>query len=134
MTAYYPLAHRLSRICDSEPSRAINGLIGATGKSSAQIVLNYCLSKEGVVAIPRGNSEKHIADNCGASGWRLSEEQLHLLDTKIPVSPLDGLRCSGAARCANAPARYGRAGVDPLTAGLAPLRSLTRREDERGTF
>jgi diketogulonate reductase-like aldo/keto reductase len=81
--AYCPLARGLDRIRDCDPSGAIDELTRTTGKSAAQIVLNWCLCKDGVVAIPKGNSEQHILDNCGATGWRLSAESIALLDARI---------------------------------------------------
>jgi diketogulonate reductase-like aldo/keto reductase len=81
--AYCPLARGLNRICDCDPSGVINELARTTGKSPAQIVINWCLCKDGVVAIPKGNSTEHILDNCGASDWRLSREQLALLNSRI---------------------------------------------------
>jgi diketogulonate reductase-like aldo/keto reductase len=81
--AYCPLARGLNRIRDCDPSGVINDLARATGKSPAQIVINWCLCKDGVVAIPKGNSTEHILDNCGASDWRLNPDQLALLDLKI---------------------------------------------------
>ncbi len=61
----------------------IESLVKETGKTAAQIILNWCVSKEAVVAVPGSNSGEHILDNCGASGWRLSQEQFALLDRKI---------------------------------------------------
>jgi diketogulonate reductase-like aldo/keto reductase len=81
--AYCPLARGLNRIRDCDPTGVINDLARATGKSPAQIVINWCLCKDGVVAIPKGNSTEHILDNCGASDWRLNPDQLALLDLKI---------------------------------------------------
>ena len=81
--AYCPLACGLSRIHDCDPTGVIDELARETGKSQAQIALNWCVCQKGVVAIPKGNSVEHILDNCGASDWRLSQEQLALLDTRI---------------------------------------------------
>jgi diketogulonate reductase-like aldo/keto reductase len=81
--AYCPLARGLDRIRDCDPQGVVDRLARTTGRSSAQVVLNWCLCQEGVIAIPKGNSEEHVVDNCGASGWRLSAEQLHELDTRI---------------------------------------------------
>jgi len=81
--AYCPLARGLDRIRDCDPSGVIDDLARMTGRSPAQIVLNWCLCKEGVVAIPKGNSEEHILDNCAATGWRLSAQQIALLDSRI---------------------------------------------------
>ena len=81
--AYCPLARGLGRIRDCDPSGVIDELARMVGKTPAQVVLNWCLCKDGVVAIPKGNSEEHIVDNCGASDWRLTEEQVRLLDARI---------------------------------------------------
>jgi diketogulonate reductase-like aldo/keto reductase len=88
--AYCPLARGLDRIRDCDPGGVIDGLARAAGKSPAQVVLNWCLCKEGVVAIPKGNSEEHVLDNCGASGWRLSQEYLRLLDTQVQYRHRNG--------------------------------------------
>jgi diketogulonate reductase-like aldo/keto reductase len=81
--AYCPLARGLSRIRDCDPTGAIDELSRETGKSPAQIVINWCVCQAGVVAIPKGNSVEHILDNCGASDWRLTQKQLALLDERI---------------------------------------------------
>jgi len=52
-------------------------------RTVAQVVLNWCLYHDGVVAIPKGNSVAHVLDNCGASGWRLSAAQFQRLDEEI---------------------------------------------------
>jgi diketogulonate reductase-like aldo/keto reductase len=81
--AYCPLARGLSRIRDCDPTGVIDELSRATGKSPAQIVINWCVCQTGVVAIPKGNSVEHILDNCGASDWRLNQEQLALLNDRV---------------------------------------------------
>jgi diketogulonate reductase-like aldo/keto reductase len=81
--AYSPLARGLNRIRDCDPRGCLAEVAHTTGKSSAQVVLNWCLCKDGVVAIPKGNSEEHVLENCGASGWRLTAEQIALLDANI---------------------------------------------------
>lgn len=81
--AYSPLSKGLSRIADCDPSGVVAEISRATGRSFAQIVLNWCLGKDGVVVIPSGNSEEHVLDNCGASDWRLTAEHIRLLDEKI---------------------------------------------------
>lgn len=81
--AYCPLARGLDRIRDCDPTGVIDELARELQKSPAQIVLNWCLCKDGVVVIPKGNTEAHILDNCGASGWRLTGEQVARLDSRI---------------------------------------------------
>lgn len=81
--AYSPLGREFCRVRDCDPTGVIDELTRVTGKSPAQIIINWCLCKDGVVAIPKGNSTEHILDNCGASDWRLSQEHLMLLDSRI---------------------------------------------------
>ena len=92
--AYSPLAKGLGRILDCDPSGVLAEVARAVGKSPAQVALNWCLSKAPVVVIPAGNSDQHVLENCGASDWRLSPEQVALLDAKIQFrdrSRLDAL-------------------------------------------
>lgn len=81
--AYSPLGREFSRIKDCDPSGVIDQIAVTTAKTSAQVVLNWILSKPGIVAIPKSNSISRILENFGASGWRLSLEQLAALDSRI---------------------------------------------------
>lgn len=81
--AYSPLARGLSRIRDCDPHQNMELIAKQVNKTSSQVALNWCLRKEGVVVIPKGNSEAHILENCGASDWRLTEEQIQVLNTAI---------------------------------------------------
>ena len=81
--AYCPLARGLDRVRDCDPSGVVDELARATKRSAAQIVINWCLCQQGVVAIPKGNSSAHVLDNCGSSDWRLTGEQLALLNSRI---------------------------------------------------
>ena len=51
-----------------------------TGKSPAQVALNWCLSKPNVIAIPKSDRVERIVENCQASGWRLAARQVEALD------------------------------------------------------
>ncbi len=81
--AYSPLGREFNRIRDCDPSGVINQIAATTAKTPAQVVLNWILSKPGIVAIPKSNSTNRIIENCGASGWRLSSGQLAILDSRI---------------------------------------------------
>jgi diketogulonate reductase-like aldo/keto reductase len=83
LIAYSPLARGLERIRDCDSDGVLTELERATGKSSAQIALNWCLCKPGVVAIPKGNTVEHLLENCAASDWRLENEQMALLEKSI---------------------------------------------------
>jgi len=81
--AYSPLARSVSRILDCDALGIISRIARETGKTPAQIAINWCLCKDGILAIPKGSSTGHILDNCGASDWRLTPEQIDLLDTSV---------------------------------------------------
>ena len=81
--AYSPLAKSMGRIVDCDPAGIISKISQITGKSPAQIAINWCVSRDGVVTIPKGGSRDHILENCASSDWRLSVEHLAWLDTKI---------------------------------------------------
>jgi len=49
-------------------------------KTLAQVALNWCTSRSHVIAIPKSDSVARTEENCGASGWRLSPEQIKKLD------------------------------------------------------
>jgi diketogulonate reductase-like aldo/keto reductase len=53
------------------------------GRTPAQVALNWCLCRDFVVVIPKSSSVEHVLENCGASNWRLSPEQVRELDESI---------------------------------------------------
>jgi diketogulonate reductase-like aldo/keto reductase len=81
--AYSPLSKGLSRILDCDPTGVIPEIARATGKTAAQVAMNWSICRDGVIAIPKANSEAHILENCGASGWRLSAGQIALMNARI---------------------------------------------------
>jgi diketogulonate reductase-like aldo/keto reductase len=81
--AYSPLAKSLDRIADSDSSGVLEEISRRTGKTAGQIAINWCLCKNGVVAIPKANCESRVIENCGASDWRLTPEDVALLDARI---------------------------------------------------
>jgi len=81
--AYSPLARGFQHILDCDPHGVLAKVAEETGRTRVQVALNWCLCLEGVVVIPKGNSTEHVLENCGASGWRLSEEQVRRIDEAI---------------------------------------------------
>jgi len=82
--AYTPLERGIPRLLAADTRGILNSLAAELSKSPAQIALNWCLCQERVVAIPKSNSTTHTVENCAASGWRLTSEQVRLLDERIP--------------------------------------------------
>ncbi len=81
--AYSPLARGLPQILDGDPKGVLAEVARMTGKTVAQVAINWCLCKDGVFAIPRSSSAERIVENCGASDWRLTSDQIRLLDENI---------------------------------------------------
>ncbi len=51
-----------------------------TGKTAAQVALNWCISKPNVIAIPKSDKAERVVENCQASGWRLTARQMEILN------------------------------------------------------
>ena len=50
-----------------------------TGKTAAQTLLNWTLRSPVVITIPKTNTLARVDENCGASGWRLTDAQWRAL-------------------------------------------------------
>jgi diketogulonate reductase-like aldo/keto reductase len=66
-------------------THALQEVADEVDKTPAQVALNWCISHPGVITIPKSNNLARIEENCGASGWYLSEEQLRQLDEAFPA-------------------------------------------------
>jgi diketogulonate reductase-like aldo/keto reductase len=66
-----------------DPGKALDKLTQSNSRTVAQIALHWCLSKRGVVTIPKANSVDHLEDNCAASDFQLSAEKVQLLNVGI---------------------------------------------------
>ena len=82
--AYSPLARGdvASRplLKHSRAFDVLHNIARQTGKTPAQVALNWCLSKPNVVVIPKSDKVERVAENCHASGWKLSREQVEALN------------------------------------------------------
>lgn len=82
--AYTPLADgslaSRPRLRPDGRSQVLEQVADEAGKTMAQVALNWCTSRPNVIAIPKSNSVQRTEENCGASGWRLSPEQVARLD------------------------------------------------------
>jgi len=81
--AYSPLAMGLENIRAADPEGVLRKVAEASGKSEAQVALNWCIRKENVSAIPKASSVEHVVENMGACGWKLRPDLAQLLEDKI---------------------------------------------------
>lgn len=79
--AYSPLARGGLLGGSSRGSKLLEELSRKYGKTKAQIALNWVISKEeNIVAIPKADRVEHVKEDCGASGWKLSEDDIKELN------------------------------------------------------
>jgi diketogulonate reductase-like aldo/keto reductase len=77
VVAYSPLSRgQVSRRKD----QTLDKIASKYGKTKAQIALNFLTREEYVVAIPKADSPEHVKENCAASDWRLSKEDVAEID------------------------------------------------------
>ena len=82
--AYTPLdSGRLAAgrgLFESRGAKVLQEIAERNRKTAAQVALNWCISHENVIAIPKSDSVSRTTENCGASDWRLSAEDMARLD------------------------------------------------------
>ena len=87
--AYTPLADGSlsgqSRFMPDKKGAILERIAQETGKTPAQVALNWCLSRSNVIVIPKSNSVARTVENCAASGWSLSSDQVAALDAAFPL-------------------------------------------------
>jgi aryl-alcohol dehydrogenase-like predicted oxidoreductase len=68
-------------LTEMQPLLSLMKEIGSnhSGKTQAQVALNWLICK-GTVAIPGAKNGRQAADNAGAMGWRLADEEVKALD------------------------------------------------------
>lgn len=96
--AYSPLGTGIANLQAHDPQGALAHIADTTGKTQAQVALNWVLAPENVVAIPKANTVAHVIDDCGASGWRLSQADYQFLATRIRYRRRTRIE-SAARRC-----------------------------------
>lgn len=81
--AHSPLGCGLENIRRRDSQRTLCRVASDTGKTEAQVALNWCISSKEAIAIPKSNTTERIMENLRASGWQLSPEQVALLERSI---------------------------------------------------
>jgi diketogulonate reductase-like aldo/keto reductase len=75
LLAFSPLGTGFARLRAADPEDVLGKVSAETGKTRAQVALNWCLSPIPVIAIFKSENVEHVRENCGASGWRLTADQ-----------------------------------------------------------
>ena len=59
--------------------QVMTSVCAETGKTAAQVLLNWTLRSPVVITIPKTNTLSRVDENCAAAGWRLTDAQWHAL-------------------------------------------------------
>lgn len=69
-----------------KPHPVLEQLSKKYNKTYAQIAINWLISKPGIITITKASSISHLKENLGSMGWRLSNEDMELLDkSRFPL-------------------------------------------------
>jgi diketogulonate reductase-like aldo/keto reductase len=63
--------------------RTLDQVASAYGKTRTQVALNWLITKNPVVAIPKASSPHHVVENAGAVGWRMNPDTLRTLNQEF---------------------------------------------------
>lgn len=78
--AYRPLAKgKLTR----PGFKILDKLAKKYNKTQAQIAINWLISKKKIITIPKSTRIEHLKENIGALGWRLTSEDMRMLDEEF---------------------------------------------------
>ena len=78
--AFSPLASGLQNIRSYDQNDVLGAVAVLTGKTRAQVALNWCVCHPSVIALCKAGKVDHVRENCGGSGWRLQPNQVAGLD------------------------------------------------------
>ncbi len=72
LTAYTPLAK--GKLAQAGFNPVLDELAGKYKKTQGQVALNWLISQNNVITIPKASNLQHLKENLGAVGWKLSKE------------------------------------------------------------
>jgi diketogulonate reductase-like aldo/keto reductase len=64
----------------TEPHQLLDELSEKYDKSKVQIAINWLISKDNVVTIPKSSNREHLVENLDSIGWKMSDEDIKRLD------------------------------------------------------
>ncbi len=74
--------------------QALSEIAEAHQKTPSQVALNWLISKQNVIAIPGAKRPENVADNAGATDWRLSQNEIERLEevaSRVRFDRLSGI-------------------------------------------
>lgn len=83
LIAYSPLGHGKFFTSKNKAMSTLEDMASKYGKTPAQIALNFLISKNNVVAIPKAGSADHVRQNIDAANFQLGKEDIDRLEDAV---------------------------------------------------
>ena len=80
LIAYSPLGQGRIARGRGGPFKIVDEIAARLGKSRSQLSVSWLLQHESVVVIPKAGDKKHVVENAGVSGWKLSLNDFQEID------------------------------------------------------
>jgi len=74
---------------NSKQGKALEKIASRHGKTPRQVALNFLTRRKSLFTIPKSSRPEHVRENAGATGWKLDDEDLKLIDTAFPPPTKD---------------------------------------------
>jgi diketogulonate reductase-like aldo/keto reductase len=74
---------------NSKQGIALEKIASRHGKTPRQVALNFLTRRKSLFTIPKSSRPEHVRENAGATGWKLDDEDLKLIDTAFPPPAKD---------------------------------------------
>ena len=74
---------------NSKQGKALEKIASRHGKTPRQVALNFLTRRKSLFTIPKSSRPEHVRENAGATGWKLDDEDLKLIDTAFPPPAKD---------------------------------------------
>jgi len=71
----------------SKQGKALATIAERHGKTPRQVALNFLTRRPNLFAIPKAGNVEHVRENAGGAGWKLSVEDLKIIDEHFPLPP-----------------------------------------------
>jgi diketogulonate reductase-like aldo/keto reductase len=123
--AFSPLGQNFFRLRSNDPKDVLGQIAEQSGKTRAQVALNWCITKRNTVAIVKADSMHHVVEDCAASGWSLRPEQIKPLDEEIKFRKKNSLAIMSGRLAQRFIQMTGRHLELPTSIGLSGTGSLS---------
>jgi diketogulonate reductase-like aldo/keto reductase len=93
VVGYSPFGQGDFPSASSKQGKALAAIANRHGKTPRQVALNFLTRRPNLFAIPKAGSVDHVRENAGGTGWKLSTDDLEIIDENFPLpqknEPLD---------------------------------------------